>query len=325
MRRIHFKILQALLIAVTLFWVVACNAEQISNYPSHHLELRSPLSTHRVEHGMGTTYVPTHPSRIITLDESTLECVLALQLKPVASIIFENTPPYFQNRIEGIENLGSEGEPSLEKILALKPDLILGTMLHEQIYAQLSRVAPTVLTPYQASKDWKAALLHFADALGQTAAAEQILQDYTARLDTFKAQMGDRLQDTQVSVVRVYPTHLSLYLKDVFIGTILQDAGLPRPPAQDKLGAANAVSKERIHEADGDVIFVWTYGYSRQRQQEAEDDLVALKSNPLWSRLKAVQRAKAYVVPAYWIGSGPLAANAVVDDLFHYLIGDKHQ
>jgi iron complex transport system substrate-binding protein len=325
---IHRSILRILLVIITSVWVIACNSsgvEQVGDSRNNSVELQSPPAVHVVEHGMGKITVPTNPSRIITLDEYALECVLALQNQPVGSVIFETTPPYFQGKIQGIENLGSEGEPSLEKILALKPDLILGTMLHEQTYRQLSQIAPTVLTPHKDSKDWKAALINFAEALGKTDVAEQILQDYRDRLETFKTQMGDRLENTQVSVVRVYPTHISLYLNNVFIGTILEDAGLPRPSSQDKPGAAYEISKERIQDADGDVIFMWTYGYNQQYQQEAQTALDQLKADPLWSQLNAVQQGNVYQVPGYWIGAGPLAANAVVDDLFKYLVGDERK
>ncbi|WP_316436259.1 iron-siderophore ABC transporter substrate-binding protein [Leptolyngbya sp. NK1-12] len=319
----HRSITRMLLVIITLIWVFACNSstiERVAGSANNNVELQRSSTTHIVEHGMGKTEVPAQPSRIIALDEYTLECILALQSKPVGSVMFETMPSYLQDKTAGIENLGSEGEPSLEKILALQPDLILGTMYHQQTYSQLSQIAPTVLTLHKDIKDWKAALLNFAEALGKTAAAEQILQDYNNRLEIFKTQMGSRLKQTKVSVVRVYPTHISLYLKDVFIGTILDDAGLPRPPAQDKSGAAYEISRERIRDADGDVIFMWTYGYNQQRQQEAQAALEQLKADPLWSQLDAVQQGKVYQVPGYWIGAGPLAANAVIDDLFRYLV-----
>jgi iron complex transport system substrate-binding protein len=312
-----------LLMIITSVWVIACNGisvERIGDNANNDIGLQFSPTTRIVEHGMGKTIVPDNLSRIITLDEYALECVLALQNEPVGSVIFENAPPYFHGKIQGIENLGSEGEPSLEKILSLKPDLILGTMIHKQTYRQLSQIAPTVLTPHKDSKDWKAALINFAEALGKVDVAEQILQDYRNRLETLKTQMGDQLENTQVSVIRVYPTHISLYLNDVFIGTILKDAGLPRPPSQDKSGAADQISKERIQDADGDVIFMWTYGYNQQYQQEAQSALEQLKTDPLWSQLNAVKRGTVYEVPSYWIGAGPLAANAVIDDLFRYLI-----
>jgi hypothetical protein len=48
--------------------------------------------------------------------------------------------------------------------------------------------------------------------------------------------------------------------------------------------------------------------------------LQSVKTDPLWLQLTAVQQGRVYEVPGYWIGSGILAANAVLDDLERYLV-----
>jgi iron complex transport system substrate-binding protein len=73
-------------------------------------------------------------------------------------------------------------------------------------------------------------------------------------------------------------------------------------------------------EADSDVIFLWTGENTAAAKQEAEQKLANLKADPLWRQLNAVQKNKVYQVPSYWIGSGPIAANQVIDDLFKYLV-----
>ena len=103
--------------------------------------------------------------------------------------------------------------------------------------------------------------MRFAETLGKTAEAEQVMKNYQARIEEFKARMGDRADEFDVSIVRVYPTHVNLYLKDSFCGTVVADAGLSRPPAQD-LTAAEAstlfgnpiqytISREKLSDADG--------------------------------------------------------------------------
>jgi len=169
-----------------------------------------------------------------------------------------------------------------------------------------------------------------AQMLQKTEVAEQVMSDYDRRLEEFKQQMGEHLERTEVSVVRIYPSHINLYLKDSFCGTVLQDAGLQRPEAQN-IAASEAkarfdneiqvtVSRELLHQADGDVMFIWTGENTADANQKAQQKLAELKSDPLWQGLKAVQQNKVYQVPSYWIGSGTIAANAVIDDLFKYLI-----
>ncbi|MHC5747383.1 MAG: ABC transporter substrate-binding protein, partial [Nostoc sp.] len=81
-----------------------------------------------------------------------------------------------------------------------------------------------------------------------------------------------------------------------------------------------SIGNELIQKADGDVIFIWTGENTSQATQTALKRLEQLKVNPLWRNLKAVQKNKVYLVPDYWIGSGILAANAIIDDLFKYVI-----
>ncbi|WP_228058393.1 ABC transporter substrate-binding protein [Nostoc sp. LEGE 12447] len=110
----------------------------------------------------------------------------------------------------------------------------------------------------------------------------------------------------------------------------MQDAGLSRPESQN-LTASKAknlfnnpiqmsISNELIEKADGDVIFIWTAENNVKGNQTAQNKLDQLKLSPLWKNLKAVKENKVYLVSSYWIGSGMLAANAIIDDLFKYLI-----
>nr|RNJ65105.1 MAG: iron-siderophore ABC transporter substrate-binding protein [Leptolyngbya sp. IPPAS B-1204] len=275
--------------------------------------------TRAIEHAMGNADIPVQPERVVVLDDCTLEPVLALGVKPVGAPI-RNVHIPGQGNLSQIQDIGTPA--NLETILALKPDLILGCAYLRDMYNQVAQIAPTVIAPIETSADWQAVFWLVADALGKRNAAEQVMTNYKTRLATLRSQLGERLKSTQVSVIRVYPNHISLYAKDVFIGTILADAGLSRPPSQDQDIPAIDISKERIRDADGDVIFVWTYGSNEQLTESAQIALEKLKIDPLWQQLNAVKQGSVYLVPDYWIGAGPLSANAVIDDLFKYLIED---
>ncbi|MEM6502257.1 MAG: ABC transporter substrate-binding protein [Cyanobacteria bacterium P01_C01_bin.89] len=94
---------------------------------------------------------------------------------------------------------------------------------------------------------------------------------------------------------------------------------MPRPPLEEPAFKTN-VSKELLHKADGDVIFVWITQGNTENAQEAQRELEELKADPLWSKLNAVQQGRVYSVPYYWVGFGPIAANLVLDDLFEHLV-----
>lgn len=309
-----------LLTLLTTVLIAACNSSPSSQLgsPVDTTEGRSP--TQRIiQHAMGATPVPDDPQRVIVLDYSALEGVLALGVQPVGTVLggsLTEQPAYLRDRLRGVATVGQPTQPNLEKILSLQPDLILGSKAWGgAFYSQVAQIAPTVFTE-DINENWKQDLMLYAEALNKTEVAEAELDQYYARLEGFKQQMGNRLQDTEVSIARALLGTVRLYLKDSFIGQILNDAGLRRPPSQDKMIYSQEISKEELLLADGDVIFVIAV------DPEESAGLEALKADPLWSRLNAVQANQVYPVPGYWLGPGLISANLVIDDLFKYLINN---
>ena len=65
---------------------------------------------------------------------------------------------------------------------------------------------------------------------------------------------------------------------------------------------------------DGDVIFAAV-------DPGGEESLKSFQTRPLLQTLKAAQQDQVYVVDSgYWIFGNILAANAILDDLFKYLV-----
>jgi iron complex transport system substrate-binding protein len=316
----------SLLSVLALVVVSACGGNMLQNTVGQS-DTTSPTSlaaTRVVKHAMGEIKVPVNPQRVVTPSPCTTEPALALGVKPVGASHWNWKQPYLQGKVEGIEDVGWIPNPSLEKILALKPDLILDTVYHQQIYSLLSQIAPTFLAYEEpsGSGDWKEVFAQVAEALGKTEVAKQVMTDYYARLEKLKVQIGDRLKETEVSVVAIYQDRISLYVKGDFSGTILEDAGLSRPPSQNLDREAKLdkgpyiISRERFRDVDSDVMFLIASDDDPDRQKM----LKQLKADPLWSQLKVVQQGKVYEVGDYWLSCSPLAANAVIDDLFKYLV-----
>ncbi|MEA5574046.1 iron-siderophore ABC transporter substrate-binding protein [Calothrix sp. UHCC 0171] len=309
----------------TLMFAVACHYD--GSIPVNSQSTNTACRS--VEYPAGMTCIPNKFERVVTLDENSLENAIALGIKPVGSVI-SNFSSYLQEHVKKVKNIGQNNEPNLENILRIKPDLILGLDFQKRIYSLTSKIAPTVLFEFEHSGKWKEVFTKVSVVLGKQEVAQQAMDRYYRRLEDFKQQMGDDLANIQVSVVRVYTDNINLYLRDSFCGTVLQDAGLSRPESQNftaseaeklfKNSIQMSVGNELIEKADGDVIFIWTGENTSQATETALKKLKQLKTNPLWQNLKAVQNNRVYLVPDYWIGSGILAANAIIDDLFKYLI-----
>jgi iron complex transport system substrate-binding protein len=270
-----------------------------------------------IETAMGKVEVPERAERVVVLDTGELDSAITLGVKPVGAVeALEGAgyPKYLEGT-EGIENVGTIEQPNLEKIASLNPDLILSSKLrHEAIYDQLSQIAPTVFTE-TTGVTWKENFDVHAEALGRTEEAGIVKKEYQARVDEFRQAVGEN--PPEISVVRFLAGDTRIYQKASFIGTVLEDAGLPRPPSQDvdDFAITNA-SAELIPEMGGDVIFVTTYG------PEEESTKQEILNDPLWQQLEAVQQGRVYEVSddLWMLGIGYTAANGVVDDLTKFLV-----
>jgi iron complex transport system substrate-binding protein len=277
-------------------------------------------ATRSVDHTMGTTEVPVEPKRIVGLDYDVLDAMTALGFEPVGateSFAGFGIPEYLRDRLGGIELVGTIEEPNLEAIAALEPDLIISSKVrHEQIYEELSQIAPTVFAENVGST-WKQNVPVYGDAVGKREESEQLLADYEAR----GAEVGERIAGQfgaapTISVVRFLPDETRIYTKDNFIGSILEDVGLPRPEPQDVEEFALYPSPEQIGLMAGDIIFFTHFG------PPEETTAPQVTSDPLWQNLEAVQEGRAYNVPEdHWIvGIGVQAANLVLDDFEEIIV-----
>jgi iron complex transport system substrate-binding protein len=272
-----------------------------------------------VKHAMGETEVVGTPKRVVVLDTGELDSAMTLGVTPVGSVeaVEGMGYPSYLEGTDQIENVGTIEQPNLEKIAALEPDLILSSKLrHEGIYDQLSQIAPTVFSE-TVGVTWKENFQLHAEALNKTQRARHVEKGYRDRIEGFKQAMGEDLGETEVSVVRFTPGDTRIYQKENFIGTVLEDAGLPRPPSQDvdEFALLN-VSAEFIPKMGGDAIFVTVYG------AEKDTAKARITSDPLWQKLEAVREDHVYEVSddLWMLGLGYTAADGVMDDLEKHLV-----
>ena len=307
-----------LLIAVLAAMILAACGED-STETSAEPEAATPPRT--VQHAMGSTKIDGTPERIVVLDTGELDSVVALGLKPVGAVEAipgEGLPSYLGEAVEGVELVGTIEQPSIEKIAGLRPDLILSSKIrHEAIYDQLSRVAPTVFTE-EVGVTWKENFSLHAEALGRTQEAEELQAEYDRKADELAAALRREGGTPEVSVLRSVGDEVRIYLKANFLGTILEDAGLPRPASQDKDDFSATATPENTPALDGDVMFLARYGDDHRLLED-------LQGNRLWSRLGVVRDERVYEVPddLWFLGIGNFAAREVLDDLRTILVDGR--
>ncbi len=195
-------------------------------------------------------------------------------------------------------------------------------MRQEEHYEKLSAIAPTVFEETLRG-DWKVNFELISKAVNKEEEGQQVLDDYQKRVEDLRAKLKEAGKlDTKVSMVRFMPSDVRIYHKDSFSGIILEEIGLARPESQDVNDfAAKGVTKERIQEMDGDVIFYFTYQPEGEDGESVESEWV---NDPLWNNLSAVQEGKAYEVSdTIWNTAGGVrAANLMLDDLEEKLLSE---
>ncbi|WP_017239023.1 ABC transporter substrate-binding protein [Streptomyces sp. SS] len=268
-------------------------------------------------HALGKTELKAAPKRVVVLDVGELDNVVSLGVQPVGYAPSEGDdgiPGYLEKDAGTPKSVGTINNLNLEAIANLQPDLILGSRLRAaDKYDELSKIAPTVFS-IRPGFTWKENYLLNAAALDKTAEAKEKLAAYETKAKRLGTDIGP--DKPTVSMVRYLPGKIRLYARASFIGTILEDAGLPRPENQRIDELAAEISPEKIDEADADWIFTGVYGDAKATKKDTA------QANPLWKNLKAVKAGRAKDVPdeTWYLGLGVTAANSVLDDLREDLV-----
>ncbi|MFC4060694.1 ABC transporter substrate-binding protein [Planomonospora corallina] len=272
-----------------------------------------------VKHAMGQTEIPAQPQRVVALDQSFVDAVLTLDTEVVGYTVYrgidEKLPDYLAPVMDQGRNakvVGTLEAPSLEQIIALKPDLIVSAKIrHEALYEKLSQIAPTVFSETTGAI-WPENLRLMGQALGKEELAETRLKEYKDRAakigEAIKAKEGEM---PTVSVARFAgePT-VRLYVENSYSGLVLKDVGFPRPEGQPTTTETIMVpiSEENIPQLDADHIFVVSYD-----DPEVKAIQEKFQTNPLWGKLEGEQHV---VEDTTWMAAvGLQGAHVILDDL----------
>ncbi|MGG6269530.1 iron-siderophore ABC transporter substrate-binding protein [Leptolyngbya sp. AN03gr2] len=274
-----------------------------------------------VQHELGESCIPRHPKRVIVMDQEGLEILVALGIQPIASTIPNRVASKFsllQDQVGAIADLGKDGQPNLEKIVQLHPDLILGTFITPQSYSLLSQIAPTVSIEYSQT-GWKQTLLEVADVVDRRFEAEKRLRDYQQRIEMMKAKVGS----LKICIMRFYTDlQFTQFLnQNSFAVSVLDDTKVLTIPAiqrqiqqipNSEYGYVN-VSLERIDLLEADAIFV-------ALDPGAEKNFQIYQNSSLWQTLDVAKARRVYTVDSgYWIFGNVLSANEILKDLVKHL------
>lgn len=284
-----------------------------------------------IKHALGTTDVPKHPKRIVTLYQGATDVAVALGVEPVGAVESWKQQPkydYLKDKLKNTKIVGQEPAPNLEEISKLKPDLIIASKVrNEKVYDQLSKIAPTV--SHETVYKFKDTTELMGKALGKEKEAQDLLKKYDEKVNAFKkdakAKYGDQWP-ISASVVNFRAGNTRIY-SGGYAGDILQDLGFKRPDAQQKevdkgKDIIELASKESIPLINADQIFIF-----KSDPHAADAKLVAKTekdwtSSREWQNLDAVKKGHVVnnVDEITWnLAGGYHSALELIDQLYKEL------
>lgn len=285
-----------------------------------------------VTDALGDVTLPAPAQRVVALEWTYVEDVLALGVQPVGVADVEgynawvNIPPQLD---ADVTDVGLRQEPSLESIAALEPDLILGPLFRlETIRDTLNSIAPTLLfepypesgtpTQYQEMIDTQHVI---AAALGKAGEGERVIEEMTnafaiaaEALDT-AGFAGAPFVLAQAFTAEGAP-QIRLFIDNAMAVEQLSQIGLVNAfsGSPDRYGY-NTVGVEALVEVQ-DANFLYIV--------QDDDDIFAaqLQDNPVWANLQFVQEGRAYSLGGdTWVFGGPLSGVTFVNRVVERMTG----
>jgi len=319
MKRSVRRILSLILLGTLVFLLISACTQRGSQTSTESESKQVATDCRVVSHARGEACIPLNPQRIVTLDFNSFAAALALDVQPVATWItteIEDDFDYFKTQSSEVEIFRSPtGQPNLEKLVALSPDLIIviSHSAFEMVYQYLPSIAPTVILPWEEIMgDWQQQTEKLARILEKSNVFTQKMNDYHQRISKLKQQLNQE-QEIKASFMFVATGQLVIARENSFAGEILKDLDILNPLFEGS--GELTISEEVLPKIDSDVIFV------APLQQDDRTIIDKFRKDPLWSQLKAEEKDQVYLVDfSVWRGLNFFAAQKVLDDVSNYLL-----
>jgi iron complex transport system substrate-binding protein len=314
-------------------------------------DLSSSLECRTVAHVAGATEVCGQPERIVVLGPYVLEPLLALGVQPVAFADhiqfhqgdYDNPSQqifYLGSRIDQpIANVGIAYNPSIEAMLKVQPDLILGMESSAKDYGRFSEIAPTILINWSEPEE---SLKTIAQAVDRTEQAEQLLMEMKQRIATNRQDFAP--------VVAKYPQVLlmsSAQLQEIYLGrntfglcsSMIEELGfqlvLPTDFTEPLSGSPLPMSIEVLPQLNNaDLVILLGNNFNDIDQIEGMSNFEASQlkglkqawaENSIAQSLDASKAGRVYFIPAYLcLGlPGAIGSELYLNELKQQILSSK--
>lgn len=249
--------------------------------------------------------LPHRPERIVVLSPQLLNLLYDVGGTAIARATASGAK--VPEAAAQLESVGGMTTVNTEKLLALEPDLVIGsTVFHRDLAGLLdaSRV-PFALFDLGTYADLKAKAALFGRLAGTEDRAAEALRQLDQAIKEFTGRVpADR--SPSFIMLNVTPNSLSIQRADTVgleVAAMLNMTNVAESlESLDNRPSAAPFSLEKIVELDPDYIFLLIHGARAEGESKIRSDLAA---QPAWASLRAVRENRTYVLPSDLLLSNP--------------------
>ena len=269
-----------------------------------------------IVHDFGTTELKKAPKRIVILDNLYGEILDPLHITPVGATTGQADSQEFstlfkkQYKDAKVVSVGWQGNPDLDKIAELKPDLILMTGEQEDLYEELSEIAPTVGYQINTDENWDyhETSLKVAEIFDKRDEMKKDLDRVDAREAVFAENVKAKFGNQKLMYLRVTDNDIRYYAYGHF-GYLYDTYHFNRAETFNPDDMLQVIDPDKLKDINPDLLIV------QADSQELLDN--KLKNTPVWTSLKAVQNNKVIYADysTYMLGFGIVSQEAIMKQI----------
>jgi ferric hydroxamate transport system substrate-binding protein len=309
----------ALLATLVAAALVACGSTEPAAPPAPSAAPTAPITLTDLR-GKQVT-LPGPATRVVGLEWNVAEHAASLGVMPVGVADVAGYGKWVKAEpLDGtVKDVGVRGEPSIDSIAALRPDLILATdELPDAAVGQMERFAPVVFVAGGDAEDnlgqMRRNLELVATATGKQAEAAALLTAFDAKLEAGKAALAARAGQrfafadgyVEGSQVSIRPFAKGSLLSDVTERLGMTNAWTEPGDPVYGLGQTDVEGLTRVGEA--------AFLYIANDADGGDPFTAVLGDNAVWRSLPFVRDSAVHRIPdGIWMFGGPTSMTQYVD------------
>lgn len=233
--------------------------------------------------------------RITSLKHLLTGHLLTLGIEPYAAVISNAYPVITQLR--NTIPLG-EFDPDLEKLMEVKPDLILTRDYHKDDKSlkekMVEQIAPTVNVPFL--HEWRMLFQTIAKIIEKEKEASIWLEYYDQKVEKVRKLIERKIEDEKILVIGIGKEKICVY-GTRNVGTVLYgDLRLKIPKGVEEIEYFKEITLEDLFGFEADRILLTPYKHDGtvNMDQMIQNKINALFTSEKWQELKAVRNRAIY-------------------------------